>query len=233
MTNSTEIQGQGLEYELRRAAMLQLIVACEQSHPASSVLLKGILLQLDWQWSSGRWGLATGKGDGWWELANRTLTTWVTSIASQQGVIKSRPIGTDRMSEIPRAVRNAWSTYFDALQSGESSKSNLDRLYWTAHEACLDEISAHYNDELVKLPNREQSFAKAWIRLVRVLVAIRFSPKFSSLKKLQGLLPSQVLDDEGWKCCGARGRWFIRALVWSTAWLAANRSTEVITLQVG
>ncbi len=217
MSNNSQLES---EYLYRRSLMLQLVEACEKAHPASSCLLQGIILQLDWQWQSGRWNPAQTGGSDWWLLANYTLTAWVAEAALEAGIVKndlesgkhSRPLS------MPLSVATAWKAYFTSVarsrgnHSPEVDQTQLTELYWKAHDACLDEISARFSNELDQLPPHEKTFASAWVSLVRVLAKVRFNPGIKIVKKLQKLLPMVILDDRGWASSGHFCRLFVRLL---------------------
>jgi len=217
MSDNTRLEA---EYLRRRGLMLQLTDTCEKSHPASSCLLQGIILQLDWQWQSGRWNPKQTGGSGWWQLANYTLTAWVAEAAIEAGIVQCNPQNSEdfRTITMPRRVATAWKSYFNAVIEKASdsaagvSQAQLTRLYWLAHDACLDEITLRFSEQLDLLPPHEKKFASSWISLVRVLAKIRFNPGIRILKRLQKLLPTVILDDSGWAASGVFSRSFVHLL---------------------
>ncbi len=217
MSNNSQLES---EYLYRRDLMLQLVEACEKAHPASSCLLQGIILQLDWQWQTGRWNPTQTGGSDWWLLANYTLTAWVAEAALEAGIIQN-DLQSDvhtRPLPMPRQVANAWKAYFSSVtrsqenETSEMDQTQLTALYWKAHDICLDEISARFSKELDQLPPRERTFASAWVSLVRVLAKVKFNPGIKIVKRLQKLLPTVILDENGWATAGVLCRLFVRTL---------------------
>ncbi len=166
----------------------------------------GILLQTKWQNRSGR-ALADGSGrlTSFWPAANWTLTVWQLEALQRRGELADVALA-ERALPLPDEVADAILGYYDALDAARAGGSEradawpaLQRRMWTFHVRAIARGLDAAANELRALPPGEARFAEAWGHgLVGLLAAVNFPTEFDTIRPLQALLPSRLVQPADW-----------------------------------
>jgi hypothetical protein len=187
------------------------LLAASHPYPAGwSDQRAGILLQTKWQDRSGRAiADADGRLGSWWPTANWTLTVWQLEALQQRGEFSDVELA-ERPLALPDEVATDVFAYYDrlaALRSGgeltgdarKLAADELQRLLWAFHVRAIERGLHESQPRLAALGDDEARFAESWgYCMVGLLAAVNFPTEFETVRGMQRLLPSRLLQPGDW-----------------------------------
>jgi hypothetical protein len=177
-----------------------MITLLQKKHPSAAGFADrnaGILLQTDWQITSGRAVPAV-----WWPAVNWTLTVFQFQTRMARGDFPGVVVKNLTKYVLPTSVATAANAYYATVddytakapamtyKDRAAREFYIQKLMWDYHIAAITQGLQNAAPDLAKLPLAEQTFAMAWgDGFVDLLAAANFPTDYSTISSLQALLP--------------------------------------------